>query len=42
MLIRPMAYFKNETRMHPRARNVQQNGHKCHSITLKTKTVKSR
>jgi len=22
---------KDETRMHPRARKVQQNGHKCHA-----------
>jgi len=34
--------FKDETRMHPRARKLQQNGHKRHSIALKTKTAKTR
>jgi len=33
--------FKDETRINPRARNVQQNGHKCHAaITCKAKPVK--
>jgi len=31
MLICPTVFFKGETRMHPRARKVQQNGHKRHA-----------
>jgi len=32
--------FKDQTRVHPRARTVRQNGHKCHFITWKAKAGK--
>jgi len=34
--------FKDETRMHPRAMKLQQNGHKCYAAIPSQKTVNSK